>query len=67
MGSGSMKATTTDDLDHPRVLLRAKDDDREEGEIIDNACAPAPLATHPLEHSWTFWFDHPQRKSKHAA
>jgi hypothetical protein len=51
MGSGSIKATTADDLDHPRVLLRAEDDDREEGEITDIACAPTPPATHPLEHS----------------
>jgi hypothetical protein len=41
MGSGSIKVTTADDLDHPRVLLRAEDDNREEGEITDSACAPA--------------------------
>jgi hypothetical protein len=51
MGSGSIKATTADDLDHPCVLLRAEDDDIEEGEITDNACALASPATNPLEHS----------------
>ncbi|KAF8646864.1 hypothetical protein HU200_065669 [Digitaria exilis] len=48
----------------------APDDDREEGEIADDSSAPAPPlhpATHPLEHSWTFWFDNPQGKSKQAA
>jgi len=46
------------------------DNDREEGEITDDSSAPAPPlhpATHPLEHSWTFWFDNPQGKSKQAA
>jgi hypothetical protein len=46
------------------------DDEREEGEIADDSSAPAPAlqpATHPLEHSWTFWFDNPQGKSKQAA
>ncbi|KAG0500174.1 hypothetical protein HPP92_000246 [Vanilla planifolia] len=26
-----------------------------------------PVVRHPLEHSWTFWFDNPSAKSKHAA
>ena len=46
------------------------DNDREEGEITDDSSAPAPPlhpATHPLEHSWTFWFDNPFGKSKQAA
>ncbi|KAH6773577.1 eukaryotic translation initiation factor 4E [Perilla frutescens var. frutescens] len=45
----------------------------EEGEIISGdsdaaakALAPPP-PRHPLEHSWTFWFDNPSAKSKQAA
>ncbi|KAM7271282.1 hypothetical protein ACFE04_030496 [Oxalis oulophora] len=30
------------------------------------ASASANSITHPLEHSWTFWFDNPQAKSKQA-
>ncbi|GAA0176122.1 translation initiation factor [Lithospermum erythrorhizon] len=41
----------------------------EEGEIIgDETAALKPgvelVSKHPLEHSWTFWFDNPQTKSK---
>ncbi|KAL6991338.1 Eukaryotic translation initiation factor 4E type 2 [Sarracenia purpurea var. burkii] len=48
----------------------------EEGEIVgDNeklssakTMTTAVVAeTHPLEHSWTFWFDNPSAKSKQAA
>lgn len=45
-----------------------------EGEIIAGdsnaaaeAMAPLPPLTHPLEHSWTFWFDHPIENSKDKA
>ncbi|KAG6483424.1 hypothetical protein ZIOFF_060069 [Zingiber officinale] len=45
----------------------------EEGEIKDDDANPDAAAArvgaeqpHPLEHSWTFWFDNPQSKSKHA-
>ncbi|KAM7261828.1 hypothetical protein ACFE04_020905 [Oxalis oulophora] len=31
-----------------------------------SASASANSVTHPLEHSWTFWFDNPQAKSKQA-
>ncbi|KAM7270923.1 hypothetical protein ACFE04_030137 [Oxalis oulophora] len=31
-----------------------------------SASASANSITHPLEHSWTFWFDNPQAKSKQA-
>nr|QQJ42043.1 eukaryotic translation initiation factor 4E [Saccharum hybrid cultivar] len=50
-----------------RPAHATEDDDREEGEIADDAPAPALPATHPLEHSWTFWFDNPQGRSKQAA
>ncbi|KAL2341075.1 hypothetical protein Fmac_009015 [Flemingia macrophylla] len=51
------------------------DDDLEEGEILDegddaaNSKAPAAALLrnpHPLENSWTFWFDNPSAKSKQA-
>ncbi|KAF7803255.1 eukaryotic translation initiation factor 4E-1-like [Senna tora] len=45
-----------------------------DGEVIgdDDAASaklPAPIARqlHPLENSWTFWFDNPSAKSKQAA
>jgi hypothetical protein len=42
----------------------------EEGEIVDSVEAIErpiePANTHPLEHSWTFWFDNPNGKSKQA-
>ncbi|KAF8045171.1 hypothetical protein N665_5502s0002 [Sinapis alba] len=39
----------------------------EEGEIVgdgDESSKPAVPESHPLEHSWTFWFDNPTVKSK---
>ncbi|KAL7211532.1 hypothetical protein ACSBR2_014404 [Camellia fascicularis] len=56
----------------------ADDDDGEapeEGEIVsddDTSSSAKPTAalaveSHPLEHSWTFWFDNPSAKSKQAA
>ncbi|XP_055825832.1 eukaryotic translation initiation factor 4E-1 [Solanum dulcamara] len=51
-----------------------EDDELEEGEIVEESddTAAAYLgkeitAKHPLEHSWTFWFDNHQAKSKQAA
>ncbi|XP_027330919.1 eukaryotic translation initiation factor 4E-1-like isoform X2 [Abrus precatorius] len=57
-----------------RVMAENDDDDLEEGEIIDEeessgaSKAPATLVRqpHPLENSWTFWFDSPSAKSKQA-
>ncbi|KAF5736289.1 hypothetical protein HS088_TW14G00428 [Tripterygium wilfordii] len=49
------------------------DDDTEEGEIVGEEdssikkSAEIPLQQHPLEHSWTFWFDNLSAKSKQAA
>lgn len=45
------------------------DSEPEEGEIVgevDSAESKGTAAnqTHPLEHSWTFWFDNPSNKSK---
>lgn len=48
----------------------------EEGEILEESDEtissmenPSKSLTtkHPLEHSWTFWFDNPSAKSKQAA
>ena len=52
------------------------EEDLEEGEIVgdddDSASLKQPSAAithqpHPLEHSWTFWFDNPNAKNKQAA
>ncbi|KAJ7947219.1 Eukaryotic translation initiation factor 4E [Quillaja saponaria] len=50
------------------------EDELEEGEIVgqdDSASSKQSTAIvhqpHPLEHSWTFWFDNPSAKSKQAA
>lgn len=50
------------------------EEDLEEGEIVvDDASASLKQSAaithqpHPLEHSWTFWFDNPSAKSKQAA
>ncbi|PWA96252.1 eukaryotic translation initiation factor 4E [Artemisia annua] len=48
------------------------DDDNqpEEGEIVtgeESATSAAGVEKHPLEHSWTFWFDNPAAKSKQTA
>lgn len=53
-------------------------DQPEEGEIIgggdgdtlSSSSSSRPgtaVVQHPLEHSWTFWFDNPSAKSKQAA
>ncbi|XP_021866478.1 eukaryotic translation initiation factor 4E-1 [Spinacia oleracea] len=51
---------------------REVDDDLEEGEIINEGgdvavAKPSKSVSHPLENSWTFWFDNPSAKSKAAA
>ncbi|PHU25091.1 Eukaryotic translation initiation factor 4E-1 [Capsicum chinense] len=50
------------------------EDGGEEGEIVGESDATTssslgkPITMkHPLEHSWTFWFDNPSGKSKQAA
>ncbi|XP_061356070.1 eukaryotic translation initiation factor 4E-1-like [Gastrolobium bilobum] len=70
------KSSITDDQisNNPRVL--DDNDDLEDGEILDDDDSSAtskPPATlvrqphHPLENSWTFWFDNPSAKTKQAA
>ncbi|XP_068656435.1 eukaryotic translation initiation factor 4E-1 [Aristolochia californica] len=43
-------------------------EETEEGEIIESGGPPttskSPGDPHPLEHSWTIWFDNPSSKSK---
>nr|AFK47843.1 unknown [Lotus japonicus] len=70
------KSTITDDqiTTNPKAPDNA---DLEEGEIIDDddssaTSKPSSAALvnqphHPLENSWTFWFDNPSNKSKQAA
>nr|GEW69737.1 putative reverse transcriptase, RNA-dependent DNA polymerase, Gag-polypeptide of LTR copia-type [Tanacetum cinerariifolium] len=47
-----------------------EDNQPEEGEIITgdviNTSSSTSVEKHPLEHSWTFWFDNPSAKSKAA-
>ncbi|XP_019242421.1 PREDICTED: eukaryotic translation initiation factor 4E-1-like, partial [Nicotiana attenuata] len=48
------------------------DDGPEDGEIMGKSVDTASYlgkeikAKHPLEHSWTFWFDNPLAKSRQA-
>ncbi|KAL1555922.1 translation initiation factor eIF4E [Salvia divinorum] len=59
-----------DDSSETNKNHHGEESDAEEGEIIaadSDAAAPLPPPRHPLEHSWTFWFDNPSAKSKQAA
>ncbi|XP_026662176.1 eukaryotic translation initiation factor 4E-1-like [Phoenix dactylifera] len=56
------------------MATAAVTEEAEEGEIVENPNlseteeGPRRLRqSHPLEHSWTFWFDNPSAKSKQAA
>ncbi|KAF2591944.1 hypothetical protein F2Q70_00039597 [Brassica cretica] len=56
--------------DHPIDRYHEEGDDAEEGEIAggetdgDESSKSAVPQSHPLEHSWTFWFDNPSVKLK---
>ena len=59
---------------NPRARADEEDDEPEEGEIVGDeelgSSRPSKGIAHqphPLEHSWTFWFDNPSAKSKQAA
>ncbi|KAF8411106.1 hypothetical protein HHK36_003645 [Tetracentron sinense] len=59
--------------DNNRYVLEEEEDPKE-GEIMvgddSSSLNPSTAITHelhPLEHSWTFWFDNPFAKSKQAA
>ncbi|KAK7245609.1 hypothetical protein RIF29_40456 [Crotalaria pallida] len=69
------KSTLTDET---QITTNPNNDDAdvEEGEILDgdddsskhpSSVAAVPRHPHPLENSWTFWFDNPSAKSKQAA
>ncbi|XP_054777017.1 eukaryotic translation initiation factor 4E-1-like [Prosopis cineraria] len=73
-------STITDDQigtsgTNPNPRVRDSDEDElEEGEIVgedDSSTSKASSAVvhqhHPLENSWTFWFDNPSAKSKQTA
>ncbi|KAE8655589.1 Eukaryotic translation initiation factor 4E-1 [Hibiscus syriacus] len=60
---------------NPNPILKDEEDEElEEGEVAgeEDDTTSSYLKggvveqSHPLEHSWTFWFDNPQAKSKHA-
>ncbi|KAK6932279.1 Translation Initiation factor eIF- 4e [Dillenia turbinata] len=74
-------ASSTEDQNNPNPNPRkpspnsGEDSELEEGEIVDpddsslkqELSADIPYQPHPLENSWTFWFDNPSAKSKQAA
>ncbi|CAH8276215.1 unnamed protein product [Arabidopsis lyrata] len=59
-------------IENPIDRYHEEGDDAEEGEIVggdgdgnvDESSKSAVPQSHPLEHSWTFWFDNPSVKSK---
>ncbi|CAL9216782.1 unnamed protein product [Arabidopsis halleri] len=59
-------------IENPIDRFHGEGDDAEEGEIVggdgdgnvDESSKSAVPQSHPLEHSWTFWFDNPSVKSK---
>ncbi|KAK3037388.1 hypothetical protein RJ639_030150 [Escallonia herrerae] len=62
------------DNDKPRARTDGVEEELEEGEIIDggddetsSSAKPAKVVSHPLEYSWTFWFDSPTAKSKQTS
>ncbi|KMS96664.1 hypothetical protein BVRB_8g200850 [Beta vulgaris subsp. vulgaris] len=67
---------TTTELDEKKVgggREREKDEDLEEGEILDDGTedtiekpSKSIATSHPLENAWTFWFDNPLTKTKQA-
>lgn len=72
----SEKSAIREELEESSAVIKihnGEESEAEEGEIIAadldaaaTAMAP-PLPRHPLEHSWTFWFDNPSAKSKQVA
>ncbi|KAK2993895.1 hypothetical protein RJ640_012769 [Escallonia rubra] len=60
--------------DKPRARTDGVEEELEEGEIIgggddetSSSAKPARAVSHPLEYSWTFWFDSPAAKSRQTA
>ncbi|KAM3306808.1 eukaryotic translation initiation factor 4E-1-like [Capsicum chacoense] len=74
MATAEMEKTTTfDETEKVKLNANEADDEVEEGEIVEEtddttSYLSKEIATkHPLEHSWTFWFDNPVAKSRQAA
>lgn len=77
MASEELKSSSPPETDeHPESCVTDPDpeghyepEDREiVGEVDSVECKGAVAnPTHPLEHSWTFWFDNPSAKSKRVA
>ena len=69
------KSLENQTLTNPNPNPVEEDDEAEEGEIVgeeDSSGSSKPSKglvhqQHPLEHSWTFWFDNPNAKSKQVA
>lgn len=66
--------TSEEQSDNNKSRVRGENneqEDLEEGEIIndddDAASSAKAIVNHPLEHSWTFWFDNASAKSKQTA
>ncbi|KAG2263992.1 hypothetical protein Bca52824_071071 [Brassica carinata] len=53
-------------VEQPIDRYHEEGDDNEEGEIAGGEVdeSSAVPESHPLEHSWTLWFDNPSVKSK---
>ena len=66
------KSSVTEEPTNSNPRAAADDGkETEEGEIVGDDREVKPTAgvvaeAHPLEHSWTFWFDNPSAKSKQA-
>lgn len=70
----SAAAAVNEELENLSLMNHhGEESETEEGEIVagDSDAATAMAAAkpprHPLEHSWTFWFDNPSAKSKAEA
>ncbi|VVB12642.1 unnamed protein product [Arabis nemorensis] len=65
------EANPNSSIENPIDRYHEEGDDTEEGEIVgggegegDESNKSAVPESHPLEHSWTFWFDNPSVKLK---
>ncbi|CAL9170553.1 unnamed protein product [Musa hybrid cultivar] len=72
--AGMIAAARASEEDKAREREADPSDEIEEGEIEDadadsdaDAARRGGAQPHPLENSWTFWFDNPSAKSKQAA
>ncbi|KAK4491613.1 hypothetical protein RD792_002368 [Penstemon davidsonii] len=73
-GSKEEEAEDSSSMAKNNIDGAGDESEAEEGEIVvgdsegqEKAVAAAAPLKHPLEHSWTFWFDNPSVKSKQAA